>query len=243
MYSCLDIPANWMALAKEEQEKDQEAQDKIALAETRFSEIVEQHPEHSITFSYSGGKLVDEIIKCINEREIDFLIMGSHGTSGVSEIIIGSNTQKVVRLVHCPVLITKGPVEDVNFKKIVFASNFNLDQKPVFLKFKEIVAPFEPEIHLLGVKTSFFFDAPVDVLKSAMEDFKKLAAPFPTKIYVFKNSNIESSIRFFSEDIGADLIAISNNNRRPIKRMLAGSNVEALINHSDLSILSIDFKE
>ena len=187
--------------------------------------------------------MVEQIKKCIELEGIDFIIMGSHGKSGLSEVFIGSNTQKVVRSVHLPVLIIKGQVLDINFKEIVFASNFNLSEQESFLKFKELIAVFNPTIYLLGVKTSFFFDAPVSATKEAMEKFQKLAAPFPCKIYIIKDADIERSIREFSETVGADLIAISNHNRHPLKRMLAGSNVEALINHSTLPVLSIDFEK
>lgn len=200
-----------------------------------------RYPELEVTSSYSEGKLVDEVLSCIEQRGTDFVVMGSHGRSGVSEIFIGSNTQKVVRSVHLPVLIIKGELPDINFDQIVFASSFNMSEKEVFLRFKEIVAPFEPEIFLLGVKTSFFFDPPASVTSAAMEQFKMLASPFPCKTYIFKNANIESGIREFAETVGADLIAISNQQRNPLRRMFVGSNVEALINHSNLPVLTIDY--
>ncbi|MBK7409888.1 MAG: universal stress protein [Saprospirales bacterium] len=40
----------------------------------------------------------------------------------------------------------------------------------------------------------------------------------------------------------ADLIGISNHERHPLKRILVGSNVEALINHSKLPVLVIDYE-
>lgn len=241
LYSCLNIPANWADLSKEEQEKNQRARELIKSTESAFDAIIAKNPDMVITASYSAGKLLNQIKTCIEKRAIDFVVMGSYGKSGVSELFVGSNTQKVVRLIHCPVLIIKQEVKDINFKKVVFTSSFNLSEKEPFLKFKEWISIFESEILLLGIKTSFFFDPPAEVIHSAMEDFKKLAKPLACEIYIFKNPNIESSIREFSEEFGADLIAISNHNRHPLKRMLAGSNVETLINHSNLPVLSIDY--
>ena len=39
--------------------------------------------------------------------EVDLIVMGSHGASGLNEWLIGSNAQKIVRLAHCPVLTIK----------------------------------------------------------------------------------------------------------------------------------------
>ncbi|MFT7452175.1 MAG: nucleotide-binding universal stress UspA family protein, partial [Patescibacteria group bacterium] len=53
----------------------------------------------------------------------------------------------------------------------------------------------------------------------------------------------DAGIRHLSDELGADLIAISNEKRHPIKRIFSGSNVEALVNHAEIPILSIDFKD
>ena len=215
----------------------------IKEVENNFELIKKTHSNIIMTSSFAGGNLVEQIKKCTELEGIDFVVIGSHGNSGFSEVFIGSNTQKVVRSIHLPVLIIKGALKDINFKEIVFASNFNTSEQEPFLKFKELVSAFNPSIYLLGVKTSFFFDAPITATKAAMEVFQKLAAPFPCKKYIFKDADIEGSIREFSETVGADLIAISNYNRQPLKRMLVGSKVEALINHSTLPVLSIDFEK
>ena len=242
LYSCLNLPKNWEDMTKEERQNYPQILEKIEATTEAFQSIIKGNSDLNIAASYSSGKLVEEIKRCIDEQNIDFVVMGSHGKSGVSEIFIGSNTQKVVRVIHRPILVIKHPLKNIDFKNVVFASSFNLNEKAPFLKFKTFIAPFKPVIHFLGIMTSYFFDVPVSATKSAMEDFEKLSAPFESKSYIFKTSNIESGVRQFSKEIQADLIAISNHNRRPLKRMLMGSNVEALINHSKLPILSIDFE-
>ena len=242
LFTNLELPNNWSQLTETERAAFPGILENIRESEAKQEALKSKHAELSITSSYAGGKLIDAIKTTIEEKNIDFVVMGSHGSSGISEIFIGSNTQKVVRLIHRPVLIVKGPLKDISFKRIVFASNFNLAEKKSFLYFKNIIADFEPEILLLGIKTSFFFDAPVSATQAAMESFKNLAAPFPCRTFIFKNANIEGGIRDFAKQVGADLIAISNHNRTPLRRMLIGSNVEALINHSDLPVLSIDYE-
>jgi universal stress protein A len=45
-----------------------------------------------------------EIIDYIKAEEIDLVVMGTHGRSGVEHILIGSVAEKVVRKAPCPVL-------------------------------------------------------------------------------------------------------------------------------------------
>ena len=42
-------------------------------------------------------------------RDFDLVVMGTHGRSGFSKLVMGSVAEKVIRLAECPVLVVKGP--------------------------------------------------------------------------------------------------------------------------------------
>ena len=48
------------------------------------------------------------IIDTARDRQIDLIIMGTHGRTGLTHALIGSVAEKVVRLAPCPVLVTRG---------------------------------------------------------------------------------------------------------------------------------------
>ncbi len=58
-----------------------------------------------------GGKPSVEILKCIKKNKSDLLIMGTTGRSGISKILMGSVTEKVIREVPCSFITVKN--EDV----------------------------------------------------------------------------------------------------------------------------------
>ena len=206
--------------------------------------LLENYPDvPSVAVCVAGGLLRERISSYVAGHGIDLIVMGSHGVGGKSEYFIGSQTQKVVRTVRCSVLVIKSAPEDLNFDKVIFASSFNENEKEAFLHFKEIVKHFIPEIHLVAIHTSALFEPPYTVTREAMEDFKALCHPFNCKMHIYKDFTIDRGIRASAVDLGAKLIAISNHNRHPVKRMLTGSNVEALVNHADVPVLSIDYRE
>jgi universal stress protein A len=53
------------------------------------------------------GKPFVEIIKEAKEKDMDLIVMASHGRTGVSHMLMGSVAEKVVRKAHCPVLIVR----------------------------------------------------------------------------------------------------------------------------------------
>lgn len=50
------------------------------------------------------GKPVPAIIEYAKEHAIDLIVMGTHGYTGLSHLLLGSVAEKVVRLATCPVL-------------------------------------------------------------------------------------------------------------------------------------------
>lgn len=51
------------------------------------------------------GEPARAIRKFVEENDIDLVVMGSHGRSGLSRVILGSVAEKVLRRTHLPVLI------------------------------------------------------------------------------------------------------------------------------------------
>ncbi len=54
-----------------------------------------------------AGKPYLEILRFAWQNDVDLIVMGSHGYTGVKHMLIGSQTEKVVRRAHCMVLTIK----------------------------------------------------------------------------------------------------------------------------------------
>lgn len=55
------------------------------------------------------GKPVEEILKAAKEKEVDMIVMGTHGRTGLPHVIIGSVAENVVIRAPCPVLTVQRP--------------------------------------------------------------------------------------------------------------------------------------
>jgi universal stress protein A len=58
-------------------------------------------------FEVWPGSPAAEIVRYANERNIDLIVMGTHGRGFVAHAVIGSVTEKVVRTAPCPVLTVR----------------------------------------------------------------------------------------------------------------------------------------
>lgn len=53
------------------------------------------------------GQPYAEIVEAARARNVDLIIMATHGNSGIARFFIGSTTERVVRHAPCPVLIVR----------------------------------------------------------------------------------------------------------------------------------------
>jgi len=75
-------------------------------ARAQLKELVAGLPM-AATFDVRFGRAADEIVIQAKEDEVDLVVMGSHGRSGISHLLVGSVAESVVRHAPCPVLVVR----------------------------------------------------------------------------------------------------------------------------------------
>ncbi len=88
------------------------SEDKILrTARTRLERFVTENLSEvdKVTSRVLVGTPFVEIIRYVREQSIDLIVIGTHGHSALSAIMLGSVAEKVVRKAPCPVLTVKHP--------------------------------------------------------------------------------------------------------------------------------------
>ena len=85
-------------------------QDMQNWAQQQMQETLERVKQTGI---YSESAIVEGapfqmIINTAKDKGVDLIVMGTHGRTGLTHVLIGSVAEKVVRLAPCPVLVTRG---------------------------------------------------------------------------------------------------------------------------------------
>lgn len=58
------------------------------------------------------GEAASEIVRVAEERQVDLIVVSSHGRTGLGRILFGSTAEAIVRHAPCPVLVVKPPPEE-----------------------------------------------------------------------------------------------------------------------------------
>lgn len=202
-----------------------------AFKKLPFFEDVEM--EDSVLFHKAYDGIIDESVK----NDIDLIVMGSKGTSGLEEMLVGSNTEKVVRNSDIPVLVIKKEVENFKIDNIVFASNFHMDARKSFQKILNFTAIFDAQLHLLKINTIHNFETTKessDAIRNFINDFD--LSNYTLNIY--NDISVEAGVLNFAKVIDANVILLNTHGRRGLAHLFTGSIGEDLANHAKLPVVT-----
>ena len=176
-------------------------------------------------------KVHDGILDACEKNKVDLVVMGSHGTSGFDELLVGSNAERVVRLSKIPVLVVKKEAKDFKARNFVFASDFSKETRKPFQKMMEFAKIFDSNLFLVMICTPNSFKTTHQAEKT-MHDF---IADYDLENYsthIYNDTNIENGIINFANSVDADLIGICTHGRTGLAHFFNGSIGEELVNHA-----------
>jgi nucleotide-binding universal stress UspA family protein len=78
----------------------------LADVQNRLAQLMKDCgiPASQVVCAARIGNPIVEILKYANEQNIDLIVMGTHGRTGLAHALIGSVAEKIVRTANCPVL-------------------------------------------------------------------------------------------------------------------------------------------
>jgi len=215
----------------------------LELAKKRFDKFIEKDylKDVSITPIIKHFKVFSEVSIVAKEFNADLIVMGSQGTSGIKEVFIGSNTEKVVRYSNIPVLVIKHDPVLMDFENVVFACDFSEESIKSYIDALKLFIILNTKVHLVYVNLpneKFKSSAEIEnqvasFLKKAEGNLEKMN----TVTYV-NDYTIEKGILNFANLIGADFIAVATHGRTGLAHFFEGSISEDIANHSTLPVMT-----
>ncbi|MEL7002835.1 MAG: universal stress protein [Bacteroidota bacterium] len=177
------------------------------------------------------GNPYTAINEVIVKNDVDLVVMGTKGASGVKEFLIGSNAEKVVRTSKCPVITLSKESHPRDINNIVFATHLFDHPDDLMMHLKQLQEMFHATIHVVHVNTPNNFVRNV----TANEALKELVSKAMLKNYslnIYNDVYEDQGILTFAQEIDADMIAMGTHGRKGLGHLVTGSLAEDVVNHS-----------
>ncbi|EDM45169.1 universal stress protein [unidentified eubacterium SCB49] len=230
-------------LTKDESQEMLEGIFYMKLAEKHFNEFLDKDYLEGLKVetTVQNYKDFNEINDVAAEFNVDLIVMGSHGASGLKEVFVGSNTEKVVRTSTTPVLVVKDHFTEFKMERVVFACDFNLDFIEPFKKAYDFFSKLDADFQVVYINTPSKFISTAEMEKRALNFIDKSGLAHTDlfeKTSFYNDHKLEHGIYAFCNKHQADMVIIPTHGRRGLAHYFSENIGEAIVNHSDYPIMT-----
>ncbi|WP_108244361.1 universal stress protein [Muricauda brasiliensis] len=227
-------------LANSEIAEEAEAKYFLKLAKDKINEFTKKKYLNGIPVDgvIQNYKDFEEVNQVALEQNCDLIVMGSHGTSGLKELFVGSNTEKVVRSSELPVIVIKASSNEFDVKRMVMACDLEKEAIPVYRKAEAFAQLNNASLEIVYVHSAGANFMGRDDVVERMENFKKELGK-EIDIHFYDDNSVERGILRYCFERNADLLVIPTHGRKGLDHFVVGSLAENVSNHAKIPVMTI----
>jgi nucleotide-binding universal stress UspA family protein len=209
----------------------------------KLSAIVESATKIKCEILNLQGLPVDLIADTVKSKKINLVVMGTKGASGISEVLIGSNTARVIGKAMCPVIAVPSRARFTGLKKIVFATDYHEKDLVALKQLTEIAGMFKSKISVVHVADEEYTEV---TEKEYIDKFEKKARKNvnykPISFKLLKNEKIEKALEKEIKKESPGLLAMSTKNKNFMERLFGKSITKKLAYHTRIPLIVFHYK-
>ncbi|ARV15837.1 universal stress protein [Polaribacter sp. SA4-12] len=193
--------------------------------------------KHVFKILSANNILVDEADKVVDEKNIDLIIMGTHGKTNDKERTFGSHTLQVLKYVKCPVLVIP---ENYSYKKpnhILFATDYSMPYQQRELELlNKIALDNSAIVDILHISDDNYLSLRQEANRSFIkENLRNRKVHFK----ITKDKNIANEIYSYIKNYETDILVMINRRHSFLENILFQDNVDKISLSIDIPFLAL----
>lgn len=184
-------------------------------------------------FILEEGFLNTILKKRVKEEDIDLVVMGTNGNSGLDKKLLGSNTANAIGTLDVPVLSIPHDAIFDGINSIAFTTLFTAQDKVTLEKILKIAKGFDATVKCVHVAT-----AKDKVEASIIESWKANYKDENIKFYIVDSNDVEKSVFEFLDTENIDLLVSVKRNRSFFEKLFTSSMTKKLSYHNYVPVLA-----
>ena len=198
------------------------------------------NPKHSLEIISVFNTLTAEIIDLVEEKDIDYVVMGTKGATGAKEVLFGSNTVHVFKSIKCAVLAIPQNFKFESPHEILFPTDYEIEfTKKQLQPLIDMTSLYISRINILNVSYGYELSETQEKNKKELEKlFKNTAHLF----HSVANESVPEAISEFQLKARINLLVMINNKHSFFENLFFKSTVNQLGFHLNIPFLLIPTK-
>lgn len=239
--------------------QEQLIEDEAERAVEAITEVAREHLSNSVTSAVERGVPAETIVEYADTHDVDIIVMGTHGRTGLERVLLGSVAEKTLRTASVPVVTVPPKADIANFGETEYDDILlpvdGSEGAEVAIDWGITLAKvYDATVHTVySVDTSWFLGADetadiYDTLAGPGEEALEAVREAARTAGVSVRGNVGSGpaarmILSYSEDHDIDLIVMGTHGRSGAKRYLIGSVTETVVRHAEAPVCCVPMNE
>ena len=214
----------------------------IKIAENKFDELLEKSyiEDLEVHEAIGHGEVHLDINEAVEAKNVDLIVIASHGVSGFKEMFIGSNTEKVVSSSNVPVLVIKNDHQSFDINNFIYLSDFSDECKIPFKKAQKFAKEVGVSINLLYVNTPSHFKTTSEI-NQKLKNFVMSMGIENYTFHIYNDTSVENGALNFARETNADLIGLGTHGRKGLLSFFNSNTGEDIVNHANLPVITFRY--
>ena len=214
----------------------QVSQDELKKLEDRILNEF-KNPNHIFARLSAYNILALEVRELQEAENIDCVVMGTKGASGVKEVLIGSNTVHMFKNAKCPILAIPDNFSFETPHEILFPSDYEINyQKKHLQPLVDIASKYHSRINIMHITYGDELTEKQEVNKQKLETyFKEIAYLF----HSVHNQNITEAIENFQLQSRINLLVMIKNKHTFFENLFLKKTINQIGFHLNIPFMVI----
>jgi nucleotide-binding universal stress UspA family protein len=202
----------------------------------RISECFAKNTNHRFFTLSDSNNLIGSIREHVVKNNIDLIVMGTKGASGIKGLAIGGNTGNVITKVKCTTLVVPENAKYVSPKNVVLPTDFSIEYNPDTLQpLFEVLKQHQGKINVLNVSKH------TPILNEDQKQNKEFLRDYfmgqKHDFYFLAHKHIDCAVQQFVDFKDISLISVLAKNLNYLQRILFQPSIDKVNYYKNVPFL------
>ena len=248
------------SLSRVEDESDPKGlfEARATRAADAVEELAQSHLDGPVTTAVEWGRPFRSITEYATANDIDLIVMGTHGRSGLKRLVLGSVAEKVLRTTSVPVMLVPPQAAidgvDIEYSEILLPTDGSEAAETAVDWGVTLADLYDGSVHTIySVDTARFagegemmtlYDALEQTGEDALNAVRQRAREAGISVTAELGTGPPARvIRSYSADHDVDLIVMGTHGRSGVERYLIGSVTESVVRHAKVPVCCVPMEQ
>lgn len=187
------------------------------------------------------------LAEAARELHADLVVIGTHGRTGLKRLVLGSVTEKTVRLAASSVLVVRGEVPAGGYRRVIVGTDYSDQAWRALAQAFEVAAP-EANVRVIYAWQIPYvgYDVGGYLTNALWEREETIAAEHRKRVLEMAPAGVQARLDVvvgvpftMLDEPPSDLVVVGTHGRRGARRFFLGSVAEATVRHARSSVLVV----